>query len=318
MNVDTTITALALILPLAIGLNTFGVVRPMLVDRTARWSAVFARVADALGGGSASSLGVTAEVNGRQVRLDSAGAQLTISVSGLPPTLEVTRRAHRPNAIPTGDRAFDDAVFVDGPPLPTAAVLDAATRARLLRAVTEGAFAEKGSWHLTLDAPTPKPENEGRYAATLVAHARGLLELAELWTLRVTPYVALSAMVRDEQDAAVRAMALLRLAVVLKPGPLLALCRERLGTGLASSQPDERVAAVILACHGGDASELGPLQALWTALSPGPERDGVAWAMEGIRGRLGPGSVGALSLASADGDLSVAADGGELSLGRAG
>jgi len=257
-------------------------------------------------------------VDGRLVELQRLAGQLIVTVDGFPADLTFKPRDQRPTAVVTGDLAFDEAVYVQGPPLQTAARLDASTRALLGACVAEGASASEGAWRWTLAAPTPTPENEAEYAAALVVYVRRLLSLVELWSIHIPPQVALAAIAREDDDVSVRAMALLRLAVVMPGEPMVGLARGRLGAGLSSSQPDERVAAVILAYHEGDLSDLGPLQARWDLLHPGPERDCVAWAMEAIKGRHGPAAAGALSLASADGDLSVAADGGELSLGRRG
>jgi hypothetical protein len=149
-----------------------------------------------------------------------------------------------------------------------------------------------------------------------IHHAPRLLAAARIWVRPSTPAASLAAMVRTDPVPGVRARALLLLATI---DTSLTLARELAGPdGLASTEVDRLVAAVLIAEAEGTAADVQALHTVAAQFGRSPEREAAEAAIAAIQARAGPGAVGALSVSGVDGELSLAAHRGDLSLGRRG
>jgi hypothetical protein len=238
---------------------------------------------------------------------------LRVTVSGQPRGLAVSVRGRRGGGVRTGDPDFDRAVRVDGPPLETAARLDAGARAALREALDGGTFAD-GVWTADVD-PLRSRTVEG-VAEEPMSWVVRLLAAARIWVRPSTPAASLTAIAQTDPVPGVRARALLLLATI---DPSLTVARQVAGIdGLASTEVDRLVAAALIAQGEGTGADVPALRAAAARLGASPEREAVELAIEAIQARVGAGNVGVLSATNPDGELSVAADGDELSVGRRG
>jgi hypothetical protein len=277
-------------------------------------------------GGRWTSGGVEVQVDGLRVRItppanaskSSAGAEMR--VFGLPEDLRfrpvglvafVGRAVG--GAVLTGDSGFDQSVSVEGPSWEFVARLDAEARATIQRVVGWGAELRGGRWSLRLTD-----------SGQLMTHARWLVAASRPWMGPGRPLgESLQRLAKDDPDRSVRAWSILRLSRLPNDTSALALSLatrggKRLTDALSSPLVDEAAgAAVFLGVHGG-VDVVPALRAASEVRRASPERTAMEEAIVAIQGRVAPGSAGGLSRAEGEGDLSVAADGGELSLGRPG
>ena len=197
--------------------------------RTERWMQA-ARLAGLTDVAWSASLVRTPAVRGRhrtlQVALepyrdvDTRNEGSTIVVTGLPPELEIQRDAGvslgallRPASVKTGDEGFDASIRVTGSPRLALALLDAATRERVLdvfcvrlkldgrAVVTRQQRAHVAGGRLTFDCPRPRAGDE---AETLAAYLGEVIKVADALTPPESLEVRLLANVRSDREPAVR------------------------------------------------------------------------------------------------------------------
>jgi len=250
---------------------------------------------------------------------------LTVRGEGLPPGLTIrpedasTRvgRIFGRDDVNTGDPAFDDAVWVQGPELMVLGALGGATRHLLRVAMDLGATVEDGVWQW---AGLANAERTVRAVDTMVGASRSWLDHRSL--AQHLGDIALA-----DQVAATRARALAVLAGAGRVGATEARdVATRVLTPQAASDviagvgvsPERVVAAALLLEVDGRPSDLGALRRSAGTLAPGtPERAVVDAAWAAVAARVSPGDAGALSIAGTPqrGDLSRADGGaGEVSV----
>ena len=250
------------------------------------------------------------EIDGLFIGVERTDAgRLRVTVVGTP-DVSVTARGlgGRTDGLQTEDEAFDLAIRVDGHRLDTMARLDAPARAALREALNGGTMTG-GVWSIDLDPLRHATIQDA--IQEVLTWARRLLAAARIWVTPSTPVVSLTAMAQTDPVPGVRARALLLLATI---DPSLTVARQIAGIdGLASTEVDRIVAAALIAQAEGTGADVPALRAAAARLGASPEREAVELAIEAIHARVGPASVGALSLGVMTGDLSAAVDGGEVS-----
>lgn len=272
-------------------------------------------------GGRWTSRGMELQVDGLRVRITpptdaSKSWDAEMQVYGLPEDLRfrpvglgvfVGRAVS--SSVLTGDAGFDRAVSVEGPSWEVVARLDGDARAAIQRVVGWGAELRGGRWTLRLSG-----------CEKLMTRARWLVAASRPWTRPGRPLgEALRRLAEHDPERSVRAWSILRLSRLPEDASPLALSLatrggKQLMDALSSMLVDEAAgAAVYLGVHGGvDAVPVlrAASQRLWSS----PQRTAMEEAIVLIQGRVAPGAVGGLSRAEGDGDLSVAAVGGEVAV----
>lgn len=236
-----------------------------------------------------------------------------LSLAGLPKGVVVTREG-RSSAVlanlvgadvASGDPAFDRAVYLKDPDPDLVAFLDADARAAICRVVADGAALKGGSWVVEIPGSDLPQTEVNRWVRALVNAS------APWWTRRCSAAEGLRGLVRDDPDPNVRAWALSRLARREDALAVAAALIERRGftvdEALASSEPDGLVAAAILSRAQGGSAQLPALREV-AGRRREPEATVAETAIAAILGRSRPGAEGALSVACDGGDLSRSGD----------
>jgi hypothetical protein len=238
-----------------------------------------------------------------------------LSLAGLPRGVVVARE-DRSSAllanlvgadVASGDPSFDGAVYVKDADPDLVAFLDADARAAILRVVSDGAALKGGTWVVEVPGSDLPQATVNRWVRHLVNAS------APWWTRRCSAAEALQTLVRDDPNPRVRAWALCRLARTADAddaaAALIAARACSVVEALSSSEPDRVVAAAISLRVRGESAHLPALREV-VARGGEPERSMAERAIAAILERSRPAAEGALSVASDGGDLSRSADAG--------